>query len=88
MTETRTPRLIVLKMEPLFRKLCNGTDAAVALSLSDKFDGPDHNGLVFVAEGIDSVACQLNALWEELDLATRDQPAIPTPPEPLTLVTE
>ena len=55
MSDPRTPRKIVLAMEPLFRKLCNGTDAAVALSLSDKFDGPDHNGLVFVAEGIDSV---------------------------------
>ena len=86
MSDPRTPRKIVLAMEPLFRKLCNGTDAAVALSLSDKFDGPDHNGLVFVAEGIDSVACQLNSLWEELDLATRGQS--PTSSAPISLVTE
>jgi hypothetical protein len=39
-----------------------------------------------VAEG--AVAGALNALWEELVEATQDQPAYPTPPEPLTLVTE
>jgi hypothetical protein len=85
-TDPRTPRQIVLDMGPLFRHLCNGTDATVALALSDKFDGPDHNGLVFVAEGIDSVARQLNGLWKELDLATRGQSE--SPPSPLTLVTE
>ena len=56
MTETRTPRLIVLEMEPLFRNLCQGTDAAVSLSRSRDIEDPDHNGLVFVAEGIDSAA--------------------------------
>ncbi len=86
MTDPHTARQIVLDMEPLFRDLLNGTDAAVALARSNHFDHPGPNGLVFVADGVDALATRLKDLWEELDLATRGQS--PTSSAPITLVTE
>ncbi len=61
-TETRTPRQIVMEMEPLFSDLCNGADAAVALSYADHYEHSDPNGLVFVADAVNALATRLNAL--------------------------
>ena len=88
--ETRTPRLIVLEMDPLISALCNGSAAfdAIAWANNDDMIDVEPAGILYIAEALGADIGRLRKMYEELLEATKDQPAIPTPPEPLTLVTE
>ena len=88
--ETRTPRLIVMEMEPLISALCNGSDAfdAIARANNDDMIDVEPTGILYIAEALGADIGRLTKMYEELLEATRDQPAYPTPPSPLTLVTE
>ncbi len=86
--ETRTPRLIVLEMEPILRTLCNGTDAAVAVACSDHYADREQNGILYIAEAINADARRLQKLYDELADATQGQPLYSTPPPPISLITD
>ncbi len=87
-SETRTPRLIVLEMEPILRTLCNGTDAAVAVACSDHYAEREQNGILYIAEAINADARRLQKLYDELADATQGQSLHPTPPPPISLITD
>ena len=80
MTGPSATRQIVLDMEPLFRDLRNGVDAAVVLSRSERFDADIPNGLVFVVDELEELVVGLSGLWRDLAAATESQPTTPTPP--------
>ena len=71
MSEPRTPRQIVLDMEPVIHTLCNGTDVAITVATPDHYVKDEQNGGLYIAESLDRNAVQLRKLWRELDLATR-----------------
>ncbi len=70
MTEERTPRQIVLEMEPVIRTLRNGADAAVAAATSPHWGHIAPNGLFYIAEHLEEDVRRLDALWRKLCAAT------------------
>ncbi len=70
MTEKRTPRQIALSMEPLIRALRNGADAAVAVAGSGHYGHIEPNGLIYIAEALETNIEQLKAFWQELCAVT------------------
>ena len=66
MTEERTPRQIVLDMEPVLRNVRDGVNAAVGLGSSDRYDTGEPNGLAYIADSLERHVNQLHELWLEL----------------------
>ena len=70
MSEERTPRQIVLDMEPVLRNVRDGVDAAVGLGSSDRYNTGEPNGLAYIA---DSLERHVNLPGGLFDLAAQER---------------